>query len=125
MTKTKVSWTKAEEKLIIDTLKEYPTNLNYGLKLVEPKLKNRTLMAITARYYTRLRKDPNNRIISTGSSRGFTQNVKNLPVDNEGKLPEQELKHFQQLAKQMLDLPVKERNIILNLFSGNNNTINQ
>ena len=124
MTKTKVSWTKAEERLIIDTLKEYPTNLNYGLKLVEPKLKNRTVMAIKARYYTRLRKDPNNIIISTGSSKGFTQNVKNLSVDNEGNLPEQELKHFQQLAKQMLDLPVKERNIILNLFSGNN-IINQ
>lgn len=75
-------------------------------------------------YYQDLRKNEKYNIITVGSEKGFTKNVKNVQRNQDGTMPDQGLKHYQYILKEMLMLSDKDRKIILNVFNGNN-IINQ
>ena len=121
----KILFTPEEDAIIIRFVKEYPTNLQEAFKKAYTQLPNRTLKTIQNRYYRALRKDPKINALTCGSKAGFTQNVKNVMRDKEGNLPDQALKHYMVIMKELLELQPKERQLIINFFSGNNNQINQ
>lgn len=110
------SFTKEEDNIIIQTLKDYPTNLKAGFEQVSLKLPKRNPKVIMHRWYNTLRKDPTNHVITCGSKKGFTQNVKNVKRDKEGNMPNQGLKHYMYIMKELLELSSTERQTIINFF---------
>ena len=124
------SWTKEEDEILITEIKNYPTNLNFAIEQAEIKLKEynkdsnrigiyRTLGAINSRWYVKLRKNSNTHAITCGSEKGFTQNVKNKHRNEDGTLSDQGLKHYLYIVKELLNLPNNERQLVVNLFTGN------
>ena len=56
--------------------------------------------------------------ITCGSNKGFTKNVKNVQIDREtGIMPDQNLRHYLYIVKEILELPQKEREVIISLFT--------
>lgn len=106
-----------EDNIIIEQIKLYPTNLKHAFQEAE-KLIERSWTSIQFRYYGNLRGDPKVKAITCGSKQGFTQNVKNLKRDEEGNMPEQNLKGYVWLMKELLELDPSERDLILNFFGG-------
>lgn len=117
-------YTKEEDEIIIGQIKNYPTNLQHAFKEASIIMPDRPLRAIEQRYYNKLRKNADVYAITCGSTKGFTQNVKNKFRDSDGTLPEQNLKHYMVIMKELLELQPQERQLIVNFFSGNNQ-INQ
>ena len=117
-------YTREEDEIIVGQIKNYPTNLQHAFKEASIQLLNRNVKAIEMRYYNKLRKNPDIHAITCGSTKGFTQNVKNKFRDSDGTLPEQNLKHYMIIMKELLELQPQERQLIVNFFSGNNQ-INQ
>lgn len=120
----KKTYTKEEDEIIIGQIKNYPTNLQHAFMEASSLLVNRDAKAISQRYYKRIKKDINTYALTCGSTKGFTQNVKNKFRDSDGTLPEQNLKHYMVIMKELLELQPQERQLIVNFFSGNNQ-INQ
>jgi len=108
-------YTKEEDEIIINQVKNYPTNLLHAFREAS-KLIDRAETAISFRYYHKLKKDPSIVALTVGSKKGFTQNVKNVPRDKEGNLPNQGLKHYMTIMKELLELPISEREAILKFF---------
>lgn len=109
-------YTKEEDLIIINQVKNYPTNLKNAFKEASKLITRRTLRAIEMRWYTKLSKQ--GAVITCGSNKGFTSNTKNICVDkNTGIMPEQNLKHYLFIVKEILELPQNERDIIIKLFS--------
>ena len=106
-----------EDAVIIEQVKLYPTNLKHAFQEAAVLL-DRTWKSIHFRYYITLRDDPKVKAITCGSKLGFTQNVKNLRRDEDGNMPEQNLKGYVWLMKELLELDSSERDMILNFFSG-------
>lgn len=119
MKKTCIPYTKREDEIIINEVKNYPTNLLFAFKQAAPKLPERNAHSISMHWYQKLRKNDNTKAVTCGSEKGFTQNVKNVHVNDDGNLPDQNLKHYLFVVKELLNLPNKERKLIIQLFSGN------
>ena len=117
-------YTKEEDEIIINEVKNYPTNLLHAFTEAAKKIEGRSVKTISQRWYVYLKKKDDVSALTCGSNKGFTQNVKNVCRDSENNLPEQGLKHYLHVVKELLDLPQKERNLVINLFVGINN-INQ
>lgn len=114
----RVPYTEWEDLIIINQVKNYPTNLRFAFREAGKQLLKRSLSSIEFRWYSYLRGKNDVNAMTTGSNKGFTQNVKNLHVDKEtGILPEQNLKHYLYIVKEMLELPMNERNAIIALFA--------
>lgn len=109
-------YTKKEQDIIINEIKNYPTNIKHACEKAALML-NRSYGATSFYYYNHLRKDPKVKAITCGSKQGFTQNVKNIMRDEDGNLPSQNLKHYMWLMKELLELDSDDRNRILGFFS--------
>lgn len=112
-------FTEEEDHVIINNIKNFPTNLKYAFKISseDPLLKERSLPSIAQRWYGHLRRQTNIHSVSCGSKNGFTQNVKNVLRDENSNLPNQGLKHHLYLIKEILDLSEKERNAIITILT--------
>lgn len=108
-------YTKKEDLIIINQIKNCPTNLRNAFSEAQKLLKDRTLRSIHIRWYSVLRKKSTT--ITCGSSEGFTKNIKNIARNKEGIMPEQNLKHYLFIVKEILELPENEREIIIKLFT--------
>lgn len=106
-----------DDNVIIEQIKLYPTNLKHSFQ-ESAKILDRDWTGIHFRYYKTLRKDPKVKAITCGSKSGFTQNVKNLWRDEDGNMPEQNLKGYMWVMKEMLELDTSERDLIINFFGG-------
>lgn len=106
-----------DDNVIIEQIKLYPTNLAHAFSEAA-NLLDREPKAVHSRYYVNLKKDPKVKAITCGSKKGFTQNVKNLQRDADGNMPEQNLKGYVWLMKELLELDSSERDMILNFFGG-------
>lgn len=115
----KRSYTKKEDAIIINEVKNYPTNLLHAFSEASKKLTNRKTGAISTYWYSDLRKNVEVNAITCGSEKGFTQNVKNILRNEDNNLPDQGLKHYLYIVKELLDLPDIERKLVINLFTGN------
>ena len=109
-------YTKEEDDIIINEVKNYPTNLGNAFEEASKKLQNRSAKTVSQRWYKHLKH--NESVVTVGSKAGFTKNVKNTKKID-GVMQEQNLKHYLVVVKELLDLPDKERKLVLNLFMGN------
>lgn len=117
MTKVRNRFTTVEKQIILNCVKQYPTNLSFAFKEAS-KLMNRNIISISAHYYTVLRK--NNNIITVGSENGFSKNnIKNQHKDNDGNI-KSDLQPIQYLIKEILNLSYKERDFLLLFFTNPN-----
>lgn len=111
-------YTETEDLIIINQVKNYPTNINYAFKEAQKLIPRRTDKAIGMRWYTKLSKLESTNAITCGSKKGFTKNVKNMCVSKEtGIMPDQNLRHYLYIVKEILELPQKEREVIISLFT--------
>lgn len=113
----KAKWEQKEKDIIIKNVKKYPTNLQHAFQESCKELPNRNLKTITQMWYTKIRKDINVNAMTTGSEKGFTQNVKNIKRNEDITLPNQGLKHYMYILKELLNLSPKERRVILEVFA--------
>ena len=120
----RTKWSQAELDVIINEVKNYPTNIDYAFEQAEMKLDGRNKKSIQNAWYLKLRKNTNVNAITTGSEKGFTKNVKNTHRDEDGNLPDQGLMHYMYVLKEILNLPQKERDVILQVFNIGNININ-
>lgn len=113
--KTKRKYTTEDEQVIIELVRQYPTNIRYALNQAALKL-DKKVDNVRATYYARLRnKYPNT--ISVGSSSGSTSNVKNALVDKEtGELTNSQLQPHQMVLRDLLNLPEDKRRLIMKLL---------
>ena len=116
--KPKIRFTKEDEKIILKQVELYPTNLRHAFSEAANLLEGRDWKSIQYRYYKVLRPDREVKVITCGSKAAGTQNVKNLARDGEGNMPEQNLKGYLWVMKEMLDLSPTERDMIVNFFHG-------
>jgi hypothetical protein len=109
-----------ENEIILKQAELYPTNLHYAFEEASKLLVDRNPKAICVHYYIspKMRKDPKVKAVTCGSKKGFTQNVKNLKRDIDGNMPEQDLKGYMWVMKEMLDLPREERELIVSFLTG-------
>lgn len=109
-------YTKREEEVIIDLIRQYPTNLKYAFEQAAERL-GRDAMSISSKWYGDIRKNPEYKgLITTGSEKGFSNNVKNV-FAKDGEAPEQNLSSFQILIQDMLKLTKREKEIIKAILS--------
>jgi len=111
------------DEVIIQEVKNYPTNLSHAFKVASERV-GCSVHHCIRRYYTKIKKSPEVHAITCGSEKGFTQNVKNTLRDSEGVLPEQGLRNYMYLMKELLNLPTEERKLIINFFLGGTNQVN-
>jgi hypothetical protein len=98
-----------EESIILNSVKDNPTNLSKAFRLASLKLNNRNAASIAKIWYNKLKfKYPY--IITTGSTKGFSNNCKNDITSSH------QLKPFQVMVKQMLELSNSDREQVLNFF---------
>lgn len=116
--KPKIRFTSEDDKIILKQVELYPTNLRHAFTEAAKLLPERNWRSVQYRYYSNLRPDVDVKAITCGSKAGFTQNVKNLARDEEGNMPEQNLKGYLWVMKEMLDLSPSERDMIVNFFHG-------
>lgn len=125
---TRPRWTTEEDNILIHEIKNYPTNLQHAFDEAHDKLtilnvnkpdNNRTREGVEMRWYGYLRRATRVNAVTCGSKKGFTKNVKNTHRDDEGNLPNQGLQHHLYLIKEILNLPVRQRNAIVTLLTSN------
>ena len=109
------AFTKEQDEIIINEIKNYPTNILNAFKEASIKI-GKSQGCIQQRWYKHLKHGK--QIVSVGSSKGFSNNVKNTKRI-EGVMQEQNLKHYLVVVKELLELPDNERKLVLNLFTGN------
>ena len=111
-------YTETEDLIIINQVKNYPTNIVYAFKEAQKLIPRRTEEGIRFRWYVKLCKLETTNAVTCGSSKGFTKNVKNVHVNKEtGIMPDQNLRHYLYIVKEILELPQKEREVIISLFT--------
>ena len=108
-------FTKEEDDIIIKFAKNYPTNLSEAFRRASVELPERSKDSITKRWYN-IRKKDGVHILTVGSNKGFTQNVKNVAINKEGNMREQGLKHYMYIMKELLELTPVERKVIIDFF---------
>lgn len=111
-------WTKDEEIVVINNIKSFPDNLQEAFRLSERQLENRTFSTIQNKYYTNL-KGKYNDIISVGTIKGFSvKNTKNRAnkSDNQETPLSPQLKSFQRIAMEMMQLSQEDLQKLLNFF---------
>ena len=109
-------YTAEEDAIIINKVKDYPTNLSYAFSEAAILLPHRGRNNIQARWYQVLKKK-DTVAVSVGSVRGFTKNSKNNKRNEDGELPEQGLKNHLFLIHEILELPQAEREAIIKLLT--------
>lgn len=112
----RIRWNSEEDTIIIKKAEQYPTNLQYAFKEASNLLPGRNLKSISVRYYASLKKK-HKYTITTGSQKGFSNNVKNQRIDEDGKLTKQELEPVHVVMAQMLNLPERDRKRLLAFFN--------
>jgi len=114
----RVPYKKSEDNIIINQVKNYPANLRNAFREAQLLLPKRSLSSVEFRWYSYLRMQDNVNAITCGSNKGFTKNVKNVQIDREtGIMPDQNLRHYLYIVKEILELPQKEREVIISLFT--------
>lgn len=113
--KSRKRFTKEEDLIIIEAVKASPTNIVHAISVASEKTK-RSPSCINRRYYKTLRNNPKVAAITCGSAKGFTQNVKNIHRNDDGTMPDQNLKGFMFVMREMLDLTPAERKKIIDFF---------
>ena len=110
-------YSPAEDKLILENVKKYVTNINYSFKISSQRI-GVTQKSVKNRYYNVLKNNPDIVFILGSSRRGFIQNKKNIP---EKMLFEKqnELTPLQKIIGEMLNLSDFERKQILMFFKTN------
>jgi len=111
-------WTKEEEIVVINNIKSFPDNLKEAFRLSERQLENRSFGTIQNKYYTNL-KGKYNDIISVGTIKGFSiKNTKNRAnkSDNQEIPLSPQLKSFQRIAMEMMQLSQEDLQKLLNFF---------
>jgi len=93
------------DKLILETIKNNPTNIKESLKDLSFEI-NVSFYTLYNRYYKHLKHT--HPVLTVGSAKGFTNNVKNLKRDINGKLPTPDYNNLQWVLKQILELSKKE-----------------
>jgi hypothetical protein len=111
------SFSQEDDRIIEQQVGLYPTNISHALQEAG-NLINKSFKAVSGHYYYKMRKDPKVKAVTCGSKKGFTQNVKNLKRDIDGNMPEQDLKGYMWVMKEMLDLPREERELIVSFLTG-------
>lgn len=109
-------YTKQEDDIIREQVQLFPDNIVGACELASKILKNRTAKGVYQRYYSFLKKKTI--IISVGSRKGFTNNnVKNTPRTKKNPILKSDLKPFQFIVKELLDLSYEDRQKVLNFFN--------
>jgi hypothetical protein len=109
-------FSESDDKMIIQFLKNYPANLSYALTLAAKAI-GRNPKAVKYRYYRVIRRDPKITVITCGSAKGFTKNTKNVFTNSDGTMPDQNLKGYLYIVREMLDLTPAERKKIIDFFN--------
>ena len=109
-------YSDSDIKVILEQIRLYPDNLNNAF-VESGKIINRSLTAISFKYYDDLKKRPEFRAVSVGSKKGFTQNVKNTPR-KEGVFPiERKLNRPLWLIQTFLELTEKEQTLVIKILT--------
>lgn len=109
MKKRKANYTQREDDIVLNCIKESPTNLSQAFRNAARLLTRRTYDSVRNRWQAVL-KYKYSYVVTTGSSKGFSNNCKNDIKGNHN------LKPFQVIVKQMLNLSNNDREQILNFF---------
>ena len=115
------NFSEREDKTVIEHIKQTPDNLSFAFEKAAIKL-NRTVKSVRQRYYATLRTKAS--ILTVGSKRGFTQNVKNTHKDKNGNVKSQATNPIQYVLREILELPIDDRKQIVN-FIESVNILNQ
>lgn len=128
MSNKKYRFSNEEDLVIIRNIEQYPDNIKVAIEKAtnelntEPHLslrdnKERDFKTVYSRYYVNLKRS-DNKILFTGSSKGFTHNSKVTFVNKEtGEFPEDRtLNKIEWITKLLLNLNKDEREFIFNFF---------
>ena len=137
MSNKKYRFSNEEDLVIIRNIEQYPDNIKVAIEKAtnelntEPHLssrdnKERDFKTVYSRYYVNLKRS-DNKILFTGSSKGFTHNSKVTLVNKEtGEFPEDRtLNKIEWITKLLLNLNKDEREFIFNFFIKANNMNNK
>lgn len=105
-------YTAEEDAIIINAIEESGRNVAHGLSKAKLQLPNRTIGAITTYWYSSLSKKESANAFSLATKHGATKNRKNLKRNEDGTLPDQELKGHLYLLQQILSLSSEQRELI-------------
>ncbi|MFW5794640.1 MAG: hypothetical protein ACOCV1_04060 [Bacillota bacterium] len=112
----KKNYTKDEILIIRDCFKTYPDNISHACEEAAKKLPGRTANSISALYYGKLKSLETFKVITVGSKKGFTSNVKNTPR-KDGTFPKnRKLNKVLWLIKTFLELSEDEQNLVLKIL---------
>lgn len=112
-----IPYTPEEDALIVSTIRDSQLNISNALDKVASLMPTRTRAGIQQRWYSVLSKRENINILSVVTRNGASKNRKNLKRDDEGILPEQQLKGHLFLLQQILELPSEKRQAIINILT--------
>jgi hypothetical protein len=107
--------TDREIKIMIANVEQNPVNIKYALQKTAKEL-NRNFGSLNSFYYRYIKKKTD-LIITTGSKKGFSNNVKNQLVCKKTGTLTPELEPLHVVIKGMYELSKKERTFIVNFFS--------
>ena len=115
----RVTFSNEEDNIIIEKVKQYPTNLQHAFSEAAITLDNgKTRTQVEGRWYSKLRKKAGVHAVSVGSERGFSRNTKNV-ARKDGTMPEQGLKPHLYVLKQIFNLSPAEREEIIRILNAN------
>ena len=112
--KQRIPFSRAEDDLIKETIKNYPTNIVYSASKIHKLLPDRSEQSILKRWYNSLRNDK--AVITTGSSKGFTSNIKNTFRDSKKEMPPVRLNNLVWLITELMNLDTKDLDAILRVI---------
>lgn len=107
-----IPYTDEEDAIIINAIKESPKNVSNAINIASSLLPGRTKGGVSQRWYSVLSKKEHINVLTVGTSKGFSKNRKNLKRDEDGILPNQELRGHLFLLHQILELTPQEREVI-------------
>lgn len=108
-------YTTEDNKIILNNISRFPTNITQALEKSAIELE-RSYEAINKYYYRKLRRTTN--VISCGSKKGFSYNVKVHPRKDGKNLREEELTMSNYLPAMvyMQRLPIEEKKKIIHFL---------
>lgn len=112
-----IPYTPEEDALIISTIRDSQMNTSNALDKAASLLPNRTRAGIQQRWYSRLSKKNNVNIISVVTKEGVSKNRKVIKRNEDGTLPEQQLKDHLFLLHEILELSPEKRQAIVRILT--------
>lgn len=110
-------FTEMEDQMIIEAMNGNVPNLTFACKKLEEKM-DRSYGSIYQRWYILRDNVKYAGTLTVGSSKGFTNNKKNIHVDKKtGEMPPVELKNLLWLIEFIMKLPKKEFEAIMTILN--------